>query len=140
MNRGKRVTNLSPGEPPQRGTSMSDSTTITQAAAELGASHGKAAATHAFGGNTELAIYQQVVEMYETGDPALHDLIPSPSWLSGENSDDPTPDSLMAALGIPEGERDMVSDEVCTAYEEAADEAFILDVWTVAQGQVSAAV
>jgi hypothetical protein len=120
---------------------MSDSTTtLTERAAEKGREHGKAAASHAFGDSTEPILYQQVVDLYETGDPALHDLIPSPSWLSGENADDPTPNSLMAALGVPEGEQDMVADEVCTAYEEAADEAFILDVWTAAQHQVSAGV
>lgn len=116
---------------------MSDSTTtITERAAEMGRERGKTAASWAFDGNTEMSLYRQVVEMYETGDPALHDLIPSPSWLSGEHSDSPTPDTLRAVLEVPEGEWDMVADEVCTAYEEAADEAFTLDVWTTAQAHV----
>jgi hypothetical protein len=117
---------------------MSDSTTtITQRAAEMGREAGKSAASWAFDGNTDTATYQRVVDLYETGDPALHDLVPSPSWLSGEMADDPTPNTLRADLGVPEDEWDSVADEVCTAYEEAANDAYILDVWTTAQNHVS---
>ena len=62
---------------------------------------------------------------FEDGDPVVYDAFRFPN-LSGEYADDPTPQSLAEDLDLAEDDprADWLIDEVCTAWETAASEAF----------------
>jgi hypothetical protein len=89
----------------------------------LGEAAGEAAASWVFDGNTSQETYRKVLDLIAAGDPALDDIVSAPSWLSGEHSDSVNPASLLASLEATEVE-DSDADAICTAYEEAADQAF----------------
>lgn len=102
-----------------------------------GAEAGKAAASWCFDGNTKDETYRIVLRQIEDGDPALDF---NPPNLSGEYSDDPTPHSLAEEYGIDDStERgQQILDDVCSAWEDAANEAFYFEIERVCRFHVAA--
>lgn len=64
---------------------------------------------------------ENIAMMLQDGDPRVYDKWREPN-LSGEYADDPTPTTLAHDLGIPAD--DEALDDICTAWETAASEAF----------------
>lgn len=102
-------------------------------ARELGAEHGRAAASWYFDGNTTAATYAATLRGIEEGDPAVYDTFPG-SPLSGEYADGMTPSRLAAELGLAAPDDGIagsseelaaaeLADAVCTAYEEGYHDA-----------------
>ncbi len=104
-------------------------------AESAGAEHGKAAASWYFDGNTDRATYARVLQGLDEGDPAILDSLPS-SPLSGEWADEPTPRSVLDAIGVTEDEDD-ARDDYLSAYEDAFSQASQDEVERVARLQVS---
>lgn len=98
---------------------------ILRQARKDGKRTGEAAASWVFDGNTPQETYQRVLKGLDDGDPAVYDSLRTPN-LSGEYADDPTPRTLAEDYDITE-ERDpdgFLLDKVCTAWEDAASQAF----------------
>ncbi len=94
--------------------------TLTARAREMGADHGKSAASWYFDGNTSDETYRAVLAGIDAGDPAVLDTFPS-SPLSGEWADDPTPATVLEDLGVVDSdasEQDTLRDEILNAYED----------------------
>ena len=89
---------------------------IMQEAREAGRLYGVAAASGLFDGNTDHNTYVAVLAGIEDGDPRVMDLLPS-SPLSGEWADSPTPESVLADLGVTDEDDHGVDDYLC-AYED----------------------
>lgn len=100
-----------------------------------GTTTGKNAASWVFDGNATDETYRTFLTLRENGDPADEQFAPRSGWLSGEMADDPTPNSLAAEIGIREPED---IDEACSAFEEAADDAYWAELERVARIQVGA--
>lgn len=98
-------------------------------AGALGAEHGRARAGWVFDGNTSSATYAHAVKLDEAGDPAWHDYYGAPAPLSGEYADDMTPRALAVELDL---DPDSDLDDVCTAYEDAYQDAHDSEVMRVA--------
>jgi hypothetical protein len=107
-------------------------------ARELGNDAGKAAASWVFDGNTSTETYRTFLRWYEDGDPRIDEFAPR-SWLSGEWSDEPTTDDVLADIGLyhdddtgewstPAEDRD----DILSAYEDAADDAYWTELQRVA--------
>ena len=112
-------------------------------AAKLGAVHGKNAAAwweqDAIGGrntrpDSELrTTARAVIQGIDDGDLAVLDGLPSVN-LSGEWSGDMTPSRLAEELGLdPDSLTPEESDEICTAYENAAADAVSMEVYRLCQ-------
>lgn len=107
---------------------------LEERARELGADHGRAAASWFFGGNTSRETYAAVLKGIEEGDPAVLDSFPG-SPLSGEWADGMTMGRLLEAIGVgdPHAELsfnpepwDGIADAYCDAFESAAVDAIEL--------------
>lgn len=105
-------------------------------ARDLGAEHGRAAASWYFDGNTSAETYRAVLQGIEEGDPEIYDTFPS-GPLSGEWADSPTPQTLAEQLALstilgadydPEA-----LDEFCSAYEDGFYEASSAEIERVAR-------
>ena len=96
---------------------------------KAGEERGKDAASWIFDGNTSRENYEMYLRLSDDGDPALHEVYAAPDWLSGEWADSPTPHTLQADFDLSDDE----IDDACTAYEEAADEAFHAELERVAR-------
>lgn len=99
-----------------------DDPSLTRAS-EMGATAGRNLASWVFDGNTTDETYRTFLGLREDGDPLDEQFAPRSGWLSGENADDPTPQSLASDLGI-DPEDDELLNAACSAYEEAADGAY----------------
>jgi hypothetical protein len=101
-------------------------------ATEIGKAHGKGAASWVFDGNTSTKTYRRVLDGLEEGDPEIYDslkvCIPN---LNGEY----TETDLWSDCDLdPEDPRNVIaSADASDAYEEAAAEAFWLEVERVAR-------
>lgn len=98
---------------------------ILRKARRDGRAAGLAAASWVFDGNTKDETYKRFLQGMRDGDPEVMDAVNTPN-LSGEYADDPTPQSLAEDYDLdesndPEGWR---LDEACSAWEEAASQAF----------------
>lgn len=82
---------------------------------DIGAEHGRNAASWYFDGNTERSTYARVLKMLDDGDPEVYDTFPMPG-LSGEWADSYTWVHLASDLEIDEDDPDM--DEICAVYED----------------------
>ncbi len=102
-------------------------------AAKLGHDAGIAAASWVFDGNTSEEMYRRVLRGIEECDSAVTDAYREPN-LSGEYAGDPTEWSLACDLGIEPGIEE--SDEACTAWEQAASEAFWAEIERTARVHV----
>lgn len=109
-------------------------------ARKAGEEHGRAAASWYFDGNTPDETYAAVLRGIEDGDPAVLDTFPS-SPLSGEWAGEPTPDSVLEAIGAPaddgSDETDTLRDELLRAYEDGFYEASADEIERVARLQVT---
>jgi hypothetical protein len=107
-------------------------------ARELGAEHGRAAASWVFDGNTPQDAYARALKGIEDGDPAVLDTLPSAD-LSGEWADTLTGPQLVAdAISYAGGSDDLSDDwftNICDAYETAYDDAVLDEVSRVARFQ-----
>jgi hypothetical protein len=102
-----------------------------------GITAGKDAASWVFDGNTTDYTYRAVLKGLDDGDPAILDSLNPPN-LSGEWADSETPYTLAERYGIDET-RDpdgSLLDDVCTAWEEAANDAFYSEVERVCRFHV----
>ena len=102
---------------------------IMRKARRDGRNAGKSAASWVFDGNTKDETYKRVLQGIKDGDPEILDAFRTPN-LSGEYADDPTPQTLAEDYDLdsdndPEGWR---LDEACTAWENAASDAFWAEV------------
>ena len=101
-------------------------------AAERGRYAGRAAGSWVTDGNTTRETAERLRAGIEEGDPMIMDLFHIPN-LSGEWADGETPRSLAESVGLdPDGDdgddTPEVLDEICSAWEEAAGEAFMAEV------------
>lgn len=108
-------------------------------ARHLGVLRGEAAGSWVIDGNTSEAEARAILQGYEDGDPEVMDLQPSP--LSGEWAGDPTPQSLMAELGVhhlPYGDKTDSEEEsdLADAYEEGFGEGFWNEVQRAARAKL----
>ncbi len=114
--------------------------TAISAAKALGTETGRSAASWVFDGNTSTDTYRALLEGLEDGDPATYDAFgPSSGWLSGEWADCETTSTLFARIGFDTsrdtyGER---SNDVATAFEDAAESSYWAELERVARSQVS---
>ncbi len=93
--------------------------TFLEHAEELGRDAGHAAGTWAWDdGSSTTADYQSFLDGDAEIDP--------PAWLSGEWADSPTPATLADDLGIDPASDDL--DAACQVYEDAALDAYMLEV------------
>jgi hypothetical protein len=76
---------------------------------------GKAAGSWVVGGNTTAEAARRMLTLDLEGDPEFWDAYPG-SPLSGEWADGPTPASVLAELGVPEGSD--VADEILSQWED----------------------
>jgi hypothetical protein len=79
-----------------------DVTELEAKAFELGRDRGASAGSWAVDGNTSQDALRAIINGYNDGDPAVLNM--EPSLLSGEWSDDPTINDVLAELGIDEDE------------------------------------
>lgn len=107
-----------------------------RAARRDGATAGHNAATWVFDGNTDDATYARVLRGLDEGDPAVYDAYNAPD-LSGQWAGGETPASLAHTYGIAEGDERM--DDVCSAWEDAAADAFWAEVERAARAHVGTA-
>jgi hypothetical protein len=107
--------------------------TLLSEAEKAGVEHGRAAASWYFDGNTSRETYEAVLRGLEDGDPAVLDTFPS-SPLSGEWADDPTPASVLEALGVEEN--DDAADDYLGAYESGFSDAVMFEIEGAARYQV----
>lgn len=113
----------------------SDFETAAYAASDLGAEHGKAAASWFFDGNTTAETYAAVLRGLDEGDPAIMDQLPH-SPLSGEYADSMTPAKLLRELGWNEESVSAAQqDDLCLLYEQAFGEASQHEIERVARQQ-----
>lgn len=105
----------------------------TQYAADIGRSHGTAAAQWAFDGNTGDEAYRRVLAGIEAGDPEVLDAY-RPSDLSGDYASG----DLAREVGLDGPAEDPDSDlaEACAAYCQAASEAFWREVERIAREHI----
>jgi len=106
---------------------------LVDAAAALGAEHGRAGGSWVFDGNTDQATYVRCLELDEEGAPEWFDMFgPSSGPLSGEWADGMTPARLADELDVstdaawgedPDGDPELLA-ELCDAYEQAYNEAW----------------
>ena len=102
-------------------------------AREMGADHGRAAASWYFDGNTTDETYRATLAGIEEGDPVIMEALPS-SPLSGEWADDPTRATVLEDLGVdPE---DDTADDYLRAYEDGFSEASLHEIERIARFQV----
>lgn len=107
------------------------STHVTQAA-EIGARHGKAAASWFFDGNTSTETYRRILAGIEDHDPEILDSLPS-HGLSGEMADGYSSRDLERELGIdPDTETEDFGD-ISDAYETAFNEAVQHEIERIAR-------
>jgi hypothetical protein len=81
----------------------------------LGAEHGRAAASWYFDGNTTTEQYERALQMIEDGDPAVYDTFPT-SPLSGEYAGDPLPSDVLVELELDH--EDDAADDALAMYED----------------------
>lgn len=97
---------------------MMTSIPLVDEAERMGAEHGTAAGSWVVDGNSSAETLRAVIDAVDgEGDPLD---IPSP--LSGEYADDPTPRTVLEALGVDED--DPRADDLLWAYEDAYYQAF----------------
>lgn len=99
-------------------------------AIRLGRLRGLNAASWVFDGNTTRETYERFLKLWEDGDPALSDMVGETNWLSGEWAGESIPELLGSCDNMRDEER---LDDVCQAYEEAADRAFWKELERVAR-------
>lgn len=93
---------------------------------DIGAEHGKAAASWVFSGNTDPSEYVKMLTMIEDGDPEMWDALPQPD-LSGEWADGFSSWDLMKEVGLKElGDDDDY--DVCEEYEMGYNDAVVDEV------------
>jgi hypothetical protein len=114
---------------------MTIETDHLERARALGHEAGRAAASWAFDGNTTGETYRRTLKMLDDGDPEVWDHLPDLPNLSGEWAGDPTPDSLAREiLGVAATDHDReVVDELCDAWEAAAQETFTAEIERMAR-------
>ena len=110
-------------------------------ATELGAEHGRDAASWFFDGNTTDATYRAVLRGIEDGDPAMLDTIPSAD-LSGQWADTLSGPELFkdacAEAGLEDEDAyDGLFSDVCDAYERAFDDAAVEAIEVTARRMVA---
>ena len=92
-----------------------------------GRAAGLNAAAWCIDGNTSDATCKAIADGLDSGDPAILDRFNVPN-LSGEWADSPTPHSLASEYGIDAERRADALDEVCSAWENAASDAFWMEL------------
>lgn len=102
----------------------------TEKAREIGAGHGKAAASWYFDGNTNYQEYALVLEGIDIGDPRILDTFPT-SPLSGEWADSYSPGDLASDLEVSQDSD--AWDDYCTAYEDGFSTASYEEIERVAR-------
>jgi hypothetical protein len=103
----------------------------TDAAAKIGAEHGKNAASWVFDGNTTTDTYRWYLRGIDEGDPEVLDSLREPS-LSGEFADDYDERDLIRDLELDDDD----IDDAAGAYNQAASEAFWREVERIARQNV----
>lgn len=103
-------------------------------AAELGRQAGESAASWAFDGNTSIDTYRETIQGIEDCDPLVLDRFRVPN-LSGEWADEVSSQDLTRELGIADEDAEH-ADEVCSAWEDAASEAYWAAVESTAREHV----
>lgn len=88
---------------------------IMDEAYRMGRDHGRDAASWYFDGNTSIDTYATTLAGIRDGDPAVYDTFPA-SPLSGEWAGDPTPATVLAALGLSDDDDD--ADDALAMYED----------------------
>lgn len=111
---------------------------LLREARKLGREAGESAASWAYDGNTGDEWYARTLAGLDEGDPEVLDSFNVPN-LSGEWADSPTPTSLMAELGFDESDprAEWLTDELCTAWEDAAGQAFWWEIERVCRAHVA---
>lgn len=106
---------------------------ILAMARQDGAEVGRNKASWAWDGNTDDATIRAWVVGNAEGDPMVMDAYCPPS-LSGEWADDATPASLCEDYDVsPDDARaDWITDEICTAWEDAASTAYYRELYRMA--------
>jgi hypothetical protein len=106
-------------------------------ASEIGAQHGKNAASWVFDGSTDESTYRRYLQGIEDCGPEIMDALPS-HGLSGEMADDYSARDLERDLGInPDDETEDFGD-VCDAYEAAYNSTVKAEVARIAREHLAA--
>lgn len=93
---------------------------------EMGVEAGRAAASWAVDGNSNQHHIRQMLVMFEEGDPALHDYLPTYPDLSGEWADAPTPQSLAQDIMGPDYRTDdPMVEALADAWERGVAEVYL---------------
>lgn len=103
-------------------------------ATELGAEHGKNAASWYFDGNTSIESYRRVLKGIDDGDPEILDTFPTDN-LSGEWADGYDTRDLERDLGLNSFSDVLLIDECATAYMNAFSQAVTDEIERVARYQ-----
>jgi hypothetical protein len=101
-----------------------------QSAEKLGTEHGTSVASWYFDGKTTAETYVKVLGMIDDGDPEFYDSRRPP--LSGEYTDDMTPQRLLAELGAGDATPEEES-ELCDLYDQAHSQAWEDEIARVAR-------
>lgn len=107
---------------------------LADRADEIGAAHGRNAASWVIDGSTSREACERLVKGLEDGDPMVMDAYNPPN-LSGEFADGYAPTALAHDLGIDAADDDI--NDYCEAWETAASESFWTEVERIARGQLS---
>lgn len=106
-------------------------------AREIGAEHGRNAASWVFDGNTSEATYRKIVAGLDSGDPEILDALPGPD-LSGEWADGYSLRDLERDLGRDtEPADEWAADDAANAYEWAYRDAMQMEVYRIATRHLS---